>query len=243
MRAVIFAAGCSSRLGELTKDIPKCCLPVNEGETILQRCLRLLVGNGIDKVTIVTGHAAQVIDKELIRWHDHFTSIASIKNPCYKERNNIYSAYLVKELIDSETFIINSDLVFDPKILQNAIEAMKNKPNSFLLVDDLKKLTDEGMKVLVDDKGRVVRINKSLRNEAAFGEYIGILRIGVDDLSLFRESLETIVRREEYDKYYEDVLDESLLEMDVRIVSTNGLYWIEVDTKEDYMDLRGQYKL
>lgn len=53
-KAVIVAAGLSTRLHPLTKDLPKGLLTVG-GETILGRSVRLLRGAGIDEVLLVVG--------------------------------------------------------------------------------------------------------------------------------------------------------------------------------------------
>ncbi|MEM1283662.1 MAG: phosphocholine cytidylyltransferase family protein, partial [Chlamydiota bacterium] len=234
MKAIIFAAGCSSRLGELTTDLPKCCLQLTDSQTILQRALTSLSTSAIDHIVIVTGFAFQKIDEEVRAWEGKFDSIKTIYNPHYEQRNNIYTAYLVRSIIDTNTLILNSDLVFDPKILNLALEKMERSDESFLVVDDQKKLVDEDMKILVNEMGRVVRIHKSLDNSTASGEYIGMLRFSEDDLYIFKKNLENMIHREDFGKYYEDAIDEVVSDMQVSIVSTKGLPWTEVDSKVDY---------
>ena len=52
MKAIILAAGRSKRMLPLTKDIPKCLLPIG-GKTLLKYQLELLRINGITDIIIV----------------------------------------------------------------------------------------------------------------------------------------------------------------------------------------------
>jgi NDP-sugar pyrophosphorylase family protein len=63
-RAVLLAAGKGSRLGELTENFPKPLLEVG-GRPIIVHILDGLLAAGIDDVTIVTGHAASVLEREI----------------------------------------------------------------------------------------------------------------------------------------------------------------------------------
>ena len=56
---IILAAGYSSRMGEL-----KALLPLN-GNTVLSRCIRLLVDGGISDIFVITGHEAEKIGSEV----------------------------------------------------------------------------------------------------------------------------------------------------------------------------------
>ena len=48
MRAVIMAGGNGTRMGELCKDRPKCLLPVNNKDTILDGIIEALLIDGFD---------------------------------------------------------------------------------------------------------------------------------------------------------------------------------------------------
>ncbi len=60
MNAVILAAGESRRLGDLTRDIPKCVLEV-AGRTLLGHQVVSLRAAGIERITVVVGHAEAVL--------------------------------------------------------------------------------------------------------------------------------------------------------------------------------------
>jgi L-glutamine-phosphate cytidylyltransferase len=234
MKGIIFAAGKSSRLGELTKSCPKICLEIEDGKTILDRALASIIKNGIKDLIIVTGHASEKISEAITPYKNNFDSLELIFNDHYSDRNNIYTAYLIRERITEDTLIFNSDIVYDPQILANAVTELNKNPQSFLVVDDHKPLVDEDMKVLLDSEAKIQRINKNLDNSKCSGEYIGILRLAGKDIQRFNSSLEKIIENKEFSVYYEDALDRITDQLEINILSTRGLAWTEIDTPEDY---------
>ncbi|MEO9256546.1 MAG: nucleotidyltransferase family protein [Tepidiformaceae bacterium] len=63
-RAVLLAAGKGTRLGELTENFPKPLLEVG-GRPIIVHILDGLLSAGIDDVSIVTGHAGDILEREI----------------------------------------------------------------------------------------------------------------------------------------------------------------------------------
>ncbi len=243
MKAIIFAAGRSRRLGYLTDEKPKCCLKISDNLSslmparalsedilIIDLSLHHIFKLGFKSATIVTGHAEKVLREHIAnKWHGY--TIDFVFNPEYESRNNIYTAYLVRDLIDDETYIFNSDIVYDLRILEAAI---RSTAPSFIVIDDRKKLVDEDMKVLVNATGRIERINKNLDNAASKGEYIGIMKLAGKELAEFKRSLEYMIDAGDTDKYYEDALDRIVTGLELGTVSTEGHSWTEIDTPEDY---------
>ena len=55
MKAIIVAAGVGSRLGELTKELPKSLIDIN-GKSIIERQILSFKKFGIDNIVIIRGH-------------------------------------------------------------------------------------------------------------------------------------------------------------------------------------------
>ena len=229
-KAIILAAGLGKRLGNLTKDIPKCLLVVDEKskKTLLDFSLSALLDNGISEIVIVTGFAEEALKNHIsINWSDKLT-VKFVFNDKFANYNNIYSAYLVRDLWDDETVLLNSDIIFHPDILRDLHH------ESFLIVDDSKTLTAESMKIEIDKEGRIKKINKNLDIKTSFGEYIGITYLRGVERVKFLESLEKNIKDKKFDLYYEDALAHVLKDISVFPFSTSGKLWTEVDTEEDY---------
>jgi len=263
-RALILAAGMGKRLGNLTKDIPKCLLVVEpeSRRTLLDFSLSALSDTGVNEIIIVTGFAEKTLKKHVsTNWSDKF-SVQYIFNDKYADYNNIYSAYLAKDSWDDETILLNSDIVFHPDILKMlksviarsaatkqsnngsrneiASSALSEPPRndskakSYLVIDDANKLDPEDMKVKVNEKGEIKEINKKLDCATSLGEYIGITYLRGNERVKFLESLCINVKNKNFDLYYEDALAHVLKDISVYPLSTEGKLWTEVDTEEDY---------
>ena len=120
MQAMILAAGMGKRLKELTNENTKCMVEVN-GVTIIERMLRQLDKLGLSRIIIVVGYKASAL-AEHIEELQIKTPITYVKNEIYDKTNNIYSLYLAREyLLEEDTLLIESDLVFEDAVLQRIL--------------------------------------------------------------------------------------------------------------------------
>ena len=228
-KAIILAAGIGKRLGDLTSDLPKCLLPIDSDNVLIDYSLHALKDNGVNEISFVSGFCEDKLKKHIAKkWKNKFI-FKFIFNEKYAQYNNVYSAYLAKNIWNDETVLLNSDIIFHPGILKNDVPL-----RSFLVIDDQKKLIAEDMKVRINEKGEIKEINKNLNIKTSFGEYIGITYLRGKERVKFLESLEQNVKNKNLHIYYEDALADVLSEISVFPCSTNSLPWTEVDTKEDY---------
>ncbi len=77
MDAVIAAGGKGTRLGELTREIPKCLVPV-AGKPLLGLQLDELARNGIGKAWLLTGHLGDSVD-EYVKAYEGPVEVESIR--------------------------------------------------------------------------------------------------------------------------------------------------------------------
>lgn len=234
-RAVILVAGLGKRLGSLTKDIPKCLLSIDSKKTLIDFSLEALQENNIKEIVFITGFAEKRLKEHIEKKWANKLSFKFLFNKHYAEYNNIYSAYLTKDLWDDETLLLNSDIIYHPDIL-GSLKAKSSdmNPRSFLVIDDKKRLNSEDMKVEINAKGEIKKISKTLDIKSSFGEYIGITYLRGFERIKFLESLENNVKNNKLDLYYEDAIGYILSEISVFPFSTSGKLWTEIDTKEDY---------
>ena len=121
MRALILNSGLGSRMGDLTKECPKCMTPVSPNETILSRQLRMLCEAGITEAVMTTGAFDSVLVSECSRL-DLPLRIIFVKNPDYAQTNYIYSIYCAREALRGQDILLmHGDLVFENTVLDDLL--------------------------------------------------------------------------------------------------------------------------
>ena len=117
MQAIILAAGMGKRLGEHTKDNTKCMVKVN-GIRLIDRMLTQLSTRGLSRVVIVVGYKKDELIKHIGNRYDDRIKIEYVHNDIYDKTNNIYSLALAKHyMIEEDTLLLESDLIFDDSML------------------------------------------------------------------------------------------------------------------------------
>ena len=230
MKAVILAAGISSRLRPLTDDTPKCLLKVGE-KNILELTIDNILANNIDDVIIVTGYLEEKIRNFVSKKYPGL-NVTYIYNEMYGSTNNIYSLWLTKESVwGDEMLLMDSDIIFDKEIITKLLASGYES----CLALKRHQVQDEEIKLKVGENGRVLEIGKEVKLEDAIGESIGIEKFGVETLKqLFTIIERKIVVEKNVNQFYEAAFQE-LADKGANIytVDTTDYICMEVDTADD----------
>ena len=228
MQAVLVAAGGATRLRPLTDSVPKCLLDV-DGRSILEHQLEALACCGVKDLVVVTGYHSQQIEERLPSW------ARTVFNPFYATTNNMASLWLARFLMTDSFLYLHSDVLFDPRILSDLAAA----PAEITLCVDRKPCDEEDMKVALD-RNHVLAVRKNMPPPAADGEFIGLAKIqgeGVTELNL---EMERILRAGGFQEYFAYAVERLAAEgfpVEATFVEP-GLYWAEIDTREDLEEAR-----
>lgn len=114
-QAVIMAAGLSSRFAPISYEQPKALIRVRD-EVLIERQIRQLKEAGIERITIVTGYQA-----EQFAYLKEKFQVELVYNDQYKERNNHYSLYLVKDRLEN-CYICSADNYFIENPFEKEVE-------------------------------------------------------------------------------------------------------------------------
>jgi histidinol-phosphate/aromatic aminotransferase/cobyric acid decarboxylase-like protein/2-C-methyl-D-erythritol 4-phosphate cytidylyltransferase len=236
MQAIILAAGMGRRLGEYTKDNTKCMLEVN-GVRLIDRALGFLRNSNMSRVILVVGYKAQnVID--YVGNDYKGMPIIYVINTIFDKTNNIYSLYLAKDyLLQDDTILLESDLIYDESILKRLIE---HPFSNVALVAKYETWMDGTMVRINEDNEILNFVPKAAFRYAELDLYYKT--VNIYKFSKEFSSTKYIPFIEAYSKavgnneYYENVL---------RIISfvsshelkalplINGEKWYEIDDKQD----------
>ncbi|MEK4711621.1 phosphocholine cytidylyltransferase family protein [Sporosarcina sp. FSL K6-5500] len=234
-KAVIVAAGLSSRLYPLTLETPKTLLKVNE-EEILMRNISLLKEHGVEEIFIVVGYRKEDIMNKA-KGQAQF-----IFNPFYKYCNNMGSLWFAKSAVNDDPFYyLHGDIIFSEELLKDFIEQTKDSLAVIDLSVDFKETNEEAMKVRVTDKNTLIESNKEIVLEQSDGEWIGIAAIKNPDIVF--TYIEKALTEEHYN-VYDTFAFTNMAQDGLRLycVSTNNEPWIEVDFLEDYEKAKEIFK-
>lgn len=238
MIGLVMAAGAGRRLRPDTDHLPKTLLPVAGEATILDIALRNLAAAGLTDIVVIVGYAAAAIaDRVPALERRHGVALELVHNDRAEEWNNAYSLWLAREHFGGGALMVNGDTVHPASVQQKVLAARRPglAADLILAVDTVKKLADEEMKVVADDRGLLARISKQIDPAQAYGEYIGVSLIEPRAAIALADALETTWRRDP-NQFYEDGFQE-LADRGgaVALEPIGEVEWVEVD---DHQDLR-----
>lgn len=176
MKVIILAAGRGSRLGERTKDRPKCMCTLG-GRTLLDRCLDSLEQAGVLRgdIGIVTGYRSELFT---------VPGVTYFHNPDWEHTNMFCSLTMAQPWLERETCIVcYSDIVFHP----NTIRALAASPAPLAITSytGFWSLWEQRMEHPLEDletfrtdsAGRLLEIGqKPEHREQIQGQFMGLLR-------------------------------------------------------------------
>ena len=235
MQAIILAAGMGKRLGKLTENNTKCMLKVN-GLTLIERTLDILDEIGIEKLVLVIGYKGENLRNFLGESYKN-VKIIYVENKIYDSTNNIYSLYLAKDyLIRADTLLLESDLIFDKRILTRLI----NHPDKNLAVVSKYESWMDGTVVKLNRDNTIQSfVPKNIFDYNDIDKYYKTVNIYKFSKEFSRTSyvpfLEAYSSALGNQEYYEQVLRiiTFLETQDLKALPTENEKWYEIDDVQD----------
>lgn len=235
MQAIILAAGMGKRLKDLTSEATKCMVKVN-GVAMIDRMMGHLDKLGLSRIVVVVGYEGQ----KLMDYIDALgvsTPVVYVDNKIYNKTNNIYSLYLAKDyLLQEDTILLESDLVFEEAVLHRLI----NHPYpSLVLVDKFESWMD-GTVVTLDEqdniKSFVAKREFDFNRIDEYYKTVNIYKFSKEFSELYYVPfLEIYCKALGTNEYYEQVLKviTFLEDPHIKAVKLEGEKWYEIDDVQD----------
>ena len=236
MIGLVLAAGAGRRLRPETDALPKALLPVDGDVTILDIALRNLAAVGLRDVTVVVGYAAAAVRVRAPALEaEHGVRLTLVPNDKAEEWNNAYSLWLAREHFAQGALLVNGDTVHPVAVEKTLLkEAGQDQGSGVILaVDDVKRLADEEMKVVLGPDRRLARITKLMDPAQAYGEYIGATLIDPAAAAPLADALEATWRRDPslyYEDGYQELADRGAF---IGVAPIGEVEWVEVDNHDD----------
>jgi phosphoenolpyruvate phosphomutase len=238
MKAIFIAAGEGSRMGNLTKMIPKPLIDIN-GVSILGRQICLLQKFGIDEIIVIRGPHPET----------YKLNVQYVDDVGFQEHDQLGSLMVAKKNIKNDTLIIFGDILFDESIL---VKILEDKNDISIAIDmNWEKYEsrhenpiEEADKVVISD-GKIKRIFKDMQEidkKLDIGEFIGLMKLtkkGSDNFNRIYDKLKIAKNEKFHDAlsfekaklvdFLQEIIDHDI---EIEPIIINGK-WCEIDTLED----------
>ena len=226
MKGVVLAAGDGGRLRPLTLDTPKVLLKVG-GRALIQYSLDALDSAGISDVAVVLGYQAEKVEDAV---RAIAPDVTFVRNEHFEEGNAI-SLRVARDFVGDGPFVLSmGDHTISPEMVRRLLSCRRE--GCVLCVDQEAwhpSQLDDATRVLMDRSGDITAIGKRLKVWNAIDT--GVFRMTADVFPVIDRLME------------DEGLDVSLSSI-VRWMGSNGLpfgvcdvsglFWADVDTREDY---------
>ena len=235
MIGLILAAGKGSRLGQHTTDLPKSLLPLNADGTLLDYNIKILHQLKVDRIVIVTGFNTQKIEDHIQKYDD----VSIIYNPFWNVCNVLGSLYMALQKIDEDFLFLHADTIVE----QSVWEKMKEHPGEIVMPYKRKVCGEEEMKVVIDEAGNLLEINKTMDAAGSDGEFLGIAKFSKTILPDFISIAKQLFMTGKLDFYMEAAVQEAIdAKMDIKAFDIGEAKFVEVDFEEDYLLAKDIFK-
>ena len=225
MKALVLNSGIGSRMGDLTKDTPKCMVKIKDNETILSRQLKMLKKNNVEDIVMTTGYLEdKIIDyiKEL----SIYKNINYVYNNRYNEVNYIYSIYLAREYLNDDILLMHGDLVFDEKVLYMIL----NSDRSVMAVSSTRDIPKKDFKAVIKNN-KINKIGVEYFENAVAAE--AMYYIKKEDFKIWIDKIIEFVNLNKVNVYAENAFNELNGAIDLYPLDVKDLLCSEIDNIED----------
>ena len=238
--AIIIAAGLGSRLGAVTTSQPKCLLKVGD-KTMLEHQISAFRACGIDEIVVIVGFEAEKFPR--------LEGVRYVVNDRFRSNSVLNSLFFAQDFMTNGFFATYSDLVFDPRLVEELMEA----PGDIVLsLDDTWQARYKDLdfhppeaveKVISDPSGAIQQIGKTIPNEAP-AEFIGVFRCTAEGAATYRRVFDEVkaehwggpfMRAANFETCDLTELFQYLIDHGTKVQGhvVRDLRWVEIDTEED----------
>ena len=231
MHLIILASGRGSRLGNLTSNLPKCLVKIND------RCIidyQRSIFKYFKKVIIVVGYKSNLIKKHFINNYKIFF----IENKKYRSTDMVFSLSLAKKYFNSNVIVTYSDIIFNPRIIKYLLNSKSNMIPVYKNWYDLwsKRMSIKKIKMDAEDliikNNNIVSIGGKINYMPPKFQYMGIIYFTQKSMIKFNAFFTKYSNKNiSMTEMLNLLIKEKILNFKAY---KNSNYWFEIDNLKDY---------
>jgi L-glutamine-phosphate cytidylyltransferase len=232
MNVVLLAAGLGSRLGTLTRDLPKALISVG-GKELLLHAMSFAARLRPSRIVVVGGFCFPQVQDTLDRFRAGDKAAAAlpielVENTQFRD-GNLVSLLTARPRITEGFLVMNVDHIYRPAIADVVAPEVRDVT---AFIDTDRTLGNDDMKVERDANGRIVAIAKTLTKFDC--GYVGMSRVPTALLGRYFEEAERALAEEGRAIHVERIVGR-LAKTDLAPVcrDISGHGWLEVDTPDE----------
>jgi choline kinase len=223
---ILLAAGMGTRLGVLGGGLPKAMFDAG-GHKLLDRAIGFAGRLGAAERLVVGGYRFDLVSAHLASATP--PDLRLIENTNYRQ-GNLFTLEVALPHITGSFLLMNIDHVYPEAVAQRILEQPDDEITAF--VDFDRALSDDDMKVGLDERRRIARISKKLSTWDC--GYVGMTFVPHPRLARYRAAVAEVRSKVGDSANVEQVLQLLADHGDpVAIGDISGIGWHELDTPED----------
>jgi phosphoenolpyruvate phosphomutase len=195
VNAVILAASRGSKLGDLTKDIPKCMIDIR-GQPLLRRLTTTLNQSRVRNITVVRGHKKETVN---------LPSLDFVDNDAFDQTGEAVSLNQARDALKGPTILAYGDILFRQHILDDLLEVdgdivlvadalwRDKDPDPASRLRDLVSCSEpHNMGYLGSDDVALTTIGADVAESEIHGEWIGLSKVSATGAAAITAELDKI---------------------------------------------------
>ena len=224
--AVILAAGLCNRLSHYISGQPKGFLQIGN-LSLIERSIHIILRNNISKIIIGTGYQEHFFDNLKCK----YPQILTKKNEIYDQTGSFYTLYNLKNLIDDNFLLLESDLLYE----ERAVTCLQKNIAKDVILASGKTNSQDEVYIEADKNHLLVNMSKNKNDiNSVSGELVGISKISLETFqkvcALYKNRPEEL-KKIEYELAFASLSQSDPIKIDV----IEDLVWTDIDT-EDHLN-------
>lgn len=230
MKAIILAAGASTRMYPVTLKTPKCLLELESGKTIIEHQIDMLKKCGVSNIIVAVGYLKEKI-KAVLK-----TKVRYREFKDFFKYNNLHTLYSIRDELNEDTVVLYSDVVFGEELLRKCID---NKGDFCVLVHNKNIFKDSARVKMVNDS--IIDVGNHIAPEESDGNFVGIAKFSKNGAKLLVNEMKKLVKDPKHNNdYYINSLAGIAKKARIGYEFVEDEPWIEIDFLEYYSKAKNE---